>query len=58
MIFRALLPALFLTLLCQSIVANQMKAPTTPKNPNVSAGISANLKHLYKAKNNLNYLKL
>ena len=39
MIFRALLPALFLTLLCQSVVANQMKAPTTPKNPNVSAGI-------------------
>ena len=53
MIFRALLPVLFLTLICQSIVANQMKAPTTPKNPNVSAGISANLKHLYKAKKQL-----
>ena len=53
MIFRALLPVLFLTLICQSIFANQMKAPTTPKNPNVSAGINANLKNLYKAKKQL-----
>ena len=53
MIFRVLLPVLFLSLLCQSLDANQMKAPTTPKNPNVSAGINTNLKNLYRAKKQL-----
>ncbi len=53
MIFRALLSTAVSLILCHAVVADQMKAPATPKNPNVSAGLNSNLKELYRAKKQL-----